>query len=69
MRHLPISKVSLLDILDVDAEGALHHVDLEPAVCAGEGEASGDAKLGLVAKELLKTQQKGCKYMSIHEWM
>ena len=46
-----MSKISFSDVIDVDAEGALHHVDLELVVGAREGEASSDAELRLVSKE------------------
>ena len=46
-----MSKISLFDIFDVDAEGALHHVNLELVVGAREREASSDAELSLVSKE------------------
>ena len=46
-----MSKIRLFDVTDVDAEGALHHVDLELAVGARKREASSDAELSLVSKE------------------
>ena len=43
LQLVPVPEVGLSDVVDVDAEGALHHVDLELSVGARERQASGGA--------------------------